>query len=284
MEEVKLTTLGKLIERCWNQAETETAKAVAEKHHSPNEEEVTFLFTGELRATVEAASVAGEVEGAFLTDLRSIPDLDDALARDGSSGLVARVNFHGRQHEGKKSASDVGIVIRRPLVQRTSYPARIELHQDHAIGLLAQAKLGHCEVSANSICTWKSGLTQNQVRLFTELCDYYSLLLFRLAGQKELRPFRWQLCKSHTIAEVKRWFRSDTFPEEASSSHVIRNLFAGRIGTTDAAVIQTIIDAPASGGRFIDLHISWPDDVAPSAFLELQQYEQKKLLVQQFTG
>jgi hypothetical protein len=41
MEEVKLTTLGKLIEGCWNQAEAETAKAV-EKHRSPNEEEVTF--------------------------------------------------------------------------------------------------------------------------------------------------------------------------------------------------------------------------------------------------
>jgi hypothetical protein len=83
MEEVKLTTLGKLIEGCWNQAEAETAKAV-EKHRSPNEEEVTFLFIGELRTSVEDASVAGEVERAFLTDLRSIPGLDDAVARRGS--------------------------------------------------------------------------------------------------------------------------------------------------------------------------------------------------------
>jgi hypothetical protein len=102
MEEVKLTTLGKLIEHYWNQAEAETAKAVAEKHHSPNEEEVTFLFIGELRTSVENASVTGQVERAFLTDLRSVPGLDDAVARRGS-GLVARVNFHGRQHEGRKA-------------------------------------------------------------------------------------------------------------------------------------------------------------------------------------
>jgi hypothetical protein len=283
MEEVKLTTLGKLIERCWNQAEAETAKVVAEKYHSPNEEEITFLFTGELRIAVEEASAAGKVENAFLTDLCSVSGLEDAVARR-ASGLIARVNFHGRRHEGRKSASDIGIVIRRPLVQRTSYPARVDLHQDHAIGLLAQAKLGHCEVPTNSICTWKSGLTQNQVRLFPERCDYYSLLLYRLADQKELRPFRWQLCKSHTVEEIKHWLHSDTFPEEMSSSHVVRNLFAGTIGTKNKAVIQTIIDAPGSGGRFIDLHISWPDDVAPPPFLQLQQPKQTKLRVQQSTG
>jgi hypothetical protein len=123
------------------------------------------------------------------------------------------------------------------------------------------------------------------VRLFPERCDYYSLLLYRLARDKELRPFLWQLCKSHTVEEVRHWLHSDTFPQEVSSSHIIRNLFAGTIGTKDTAVIQTIIDAPESGSRFIDLlHISWPDDAAPPRFLQLQQHKQKKLLVQQFTG
>jgi hypothetical protein len=89
-----------LIQRCWNQAEAETAKAVAEKYHSPNEEEVTFLFTGERRTAVEKASAAREVERAFLTDLRSISGIDDAVVRRGS-GLMARVNLHGRQHEGR---------------------------------------------------------------------------------------------------------------------------------------------------------------------------------------
>jgi hypothetical protein len=280
MEEVNLTTLGKLIEGCWNQAEAETAKAVAEKHHSPNEEEVTFLFIGELRTSVENASATGKVEREFLTDLRSVSGLDDAVARR-ARGLIARVNFHGRQHEGKKSASDVGIIIRRPLVRRTSYPSRVELHRDHAIGLLAQAKLGHCADLTNNLYTWTSGLTDNQVRLFPERCDYYSLLLYRLAGDKELRPFLWQLCKSHTVEEVKHWLHSDTFPQEVSSSHVIQKLFAGTIGTKNKEVIQTIIDAPPSAARFIDLHIFWPDDAAPPPFLQLQQHKQNKQIVQQ---
>jgi len=282
MEEVKLTNLGKLIERCWNQAEAETAKAVAEKYFSPNEDDVTFLFIGELGMAVDKASAAREVGKAFLTDLRrSIPSLDDAVAQRVSGRLVARVNHYKRWYEGRTSASDVGIVIRRPLVQRTSYSTRVELHQDHAIGLLAQAKLGHCAAETNSIYTWKSGLTRKQVRLFPERCDYYSLLLYRLAGDKELRPFLWQLCKSHTVEEVKHWLHSDTFPEEVSSSHVIQKLFAGTIGTKNKEVIQTIIDAPPSAARFIDLHIFWPDDAAPPPFLQLQQHKQNKQIVQQ---
>jgi hypothetical protein len=61
-------------------------------------------------------------------------------------------------------------------------------------------------------------------------------------------------------------------------------LFAGTIGTKDTAVIQTIIDAPESDSRFIDLHISWPDGAAPPQFIQIQEPQQKKLSVQQFTG
>ena len=280
MEEVKLTTLGKLIECCWNQAEAETAKSVAEKYFSPNEDDVTFLFISELGMAVDKASAAREVGKAFLTDLRrSIPSLDEAVAQRVSGKLVARVNRYKRWYEGRTSASDVGIVIRRPLVQRTS----LELHQDHAIGLLAQAKLGHCADSTNSIYTWKSGLTRPQVRLFPERCDYYSLLLYRLASDKELRPFLWQLCKSHTVQEVKHWLRSDTFPQEVSSSHVIQKLFAGTIGTKNKKIIQTIIDAPPSAARFIDLQIFWPDGAAPPPSLQFQQRKQNKQIVQQLT-
>lgn len=277
--EVRLTSLGRVIERCWKCAEQETSNAVARKYHAPNEEQLTFLFASELRAVVAEASSTGEVERAFRADLRSISGLDDDAARRASSKLIARVNFHGRQHEGKKSASDLGIVIRRPLVRLTPYGARLELRRDQAIGLLAQAKLRRLAAPK------KSGrLTRKQARLFPERSAYYSLLLYRLDGQNtdELKPFRWQLCKEHTVEQVKSWLRSDAFPEEMSSLQIIRKLFDGTIGTKDAAIIQTIIDAPAtSEARFIDIQIFWPEGAPPPPrFLELRRHAQELQVVQ----
>ena len=109
--DVRLENLGKLIEECWNQAEGETIQAVAQKHPAPDEDEITFLFSGELRNSVAKASEAGRVEKAFLKDLRqSIPAADLDMTR-WSSGLVARVNRHSRSHEGKVSGADLGVVI-----------------------------------------------------------------------------------------------------------------------------------------------------------------------------
>jgi hypothetical protein len=115
---IQLERIGRAIAKCWERAEGATAVAIAEKHPHPAEEEITFTFCGELRLAVENASTACEFEQAFIADLRShLPD----LATDGMQrirGLVARVNPHGRWHEGHKSASDLGGVITRPMVRR----------------------------------------------------------------------------------------------------------------------------------------------------------------------
>jgi hypothetical protein len=275
--DVKLTTLAQLIERCWMHAETETAKSIVQKYYAPNEEQVTFLFASELRMAIAEASATREVEKAFLTDLRrSIPDLD-ADVDQRVRGLLARVNFHGRQHEGRRSASDLGIIINRPLVRLVPGGARVEVRRDHAIGLLAQAKLGRSADSIQSVYSWGL-LTRKQERLLPKRRDYYSLLLYRLSGENagQLGPFGWQLCRGRAVKQVKQWLHSNTFPEEISSSQVIRNLFGGTIGTKDAVVIQTIIDAPVSDSRFIDIEIFWPDGAGPPPYLEVRRAMQQR--------
>jgi hypothetical protein len=131
VQEIRLTTLGRLIEQCWNSAKTDTANSISQKYHGPNEEQLTFLFASELRNAIAEASTTHKIERAFLSDLKNqIPNVDRVASNCG--GLIARVNFHGRQHEGRRSASDLGLVIRRPLVRIDPSGKRIEIHEDHA--------------------------------------------------------------------------------------------------------------------------------------------------------
>jgi len=275
--DVKLTTLEQLIERCWNSAEVETAKAVVQKHPSPSEEQLTFLFSGELRRAIGDASSARRIETAFLADLRrSIPRLDLGVARR-AGGLVARVNLHGRWHEGNVSAADLGIVITRPLVRLSPGRINVEFRRDHPTGLLAQAKLGRAVGPTEGGHAW-GRLTQSQAGLFPKRRGYYSLLLYRLNGQNsdELEPFAWQLCRNYTVRQVKKWLRSDAFPGEISSSEVLRRLFARMIGTEDPKVIQTIIDPTGAGAHSIELQIFWPDGSGPPPSFPLCELQHKR--------
>jgi hypothetical protein len=279
--DVKLTNLGKLMEGCWSRAEDETIRAISRKHPAPHEDEITFLFCGELRTAVREASDAGRVEMAFSADLRqSIPTLDFDITR-WTRGLVARVNRHGRAHEGKLSGADLGIVIMRPLVQFAFGGTSIEFSRDHATGLLAQAKLGRESFHSGGRHAW-DGLTRSQERLYPKRREYYSLLLYRLNGQNadELRPFGWQLCKQHTLRQTQKWLRSDAFPEEISSSEILRRLFVGSIGTENPKLIKSVIDPPNSEGRSITLHIFWPDGAGPSSsrLLHRQTQEHRQLV------
>jgi len=269
--EIPLNTVGRVIARCWNSAEDRTSKVVALRYSGPTEEHITFLFAGELRASVKKASSSGEFDRAFMADLRSsIPDLD-YNAEHIFSGLVARVNFHNRRHEGSQSASDLGIVIRRPVVRLDHNRTYIDLSLDHSTGLLAQAKRGAYNGAAGAF-KW-GRFTKAQQLLFPKHSNYYSLLLYRLSGGNadQLEHFRWQLCKNYPYNDIKRWLLSDRFPAEISSSEVIRRLFARKIGTENSEVIRNIIDPKQSGIPIIDLQILWPDDSTPLLSTQLRQ-------------
>lgn len=278
---VRLANLEKLIEECWNRAEGETIQAVAQQHPAPDEDEITFLFSGELRNSVADASAAGRVKMAFLKDLyQSIPasDLD---MRQWTRGLVARVNRHSRWHEGKVSGADLGVVIMRPLVQLAFGGDSIEFLRDRATGLLAQAKLGRQEDPGRSGHAW-DGLTRPQERLYPKRREYYSLLLYRLNGQNadELSPFGWQLCREHTVRQVQKWLRLGAFPKEISSSEVLRKLFARSIGTENPKLIESVIDPPEQEARSITVHIFWPDGAGPPPSVLLHRRQQGNQQVQ----
>jgi hypothetical protein len=174
--ETRLDNLGALIMKCWIDAEKETALQVAEEHVRPAEEHVTFLFSGKLRKTIEVASKNGRIAAAFLQDMRSSISAPNLNVLHQFGGLTTKVNFHNRQHEGRKSGADLGIIVSRPLIRIRPSIGRIETSHDQAIGLLAQAKLGRRLDSSKTQYKW-DGLTDRQVKLFPHRRDYSSLLL-----------------------------------------------------------------------------------------------------------
>jgi hypothetical protein len=280
--EIKLTHLAKLLEDCWDSAELETAKLVGRKYPAPNEENLTFLFSGELRSMVEQASEARKIESAFLSDLRATIHNLPYRVEEHARGLVARVTFHGRWHEGHRSAADMGIVVTRPIVDVSLGHTRIEFRRDHATGLLAQAKLA-CFVNAEESRLRWGTLTPSQVRKFSKRSDYYSLLLYRLGGptRNELKTFGWQLCKGHTSRAAQQWLESDAFPDELSSRAILGRLFARTIGSEDPNALESIIDPTEPGAHAIELHISWPDGDGPPPSMSLQECQNQPQQVRQ---
>ena len=77
----------------------------------------------------------------------------------------------------------MGLVVTRPTVKVSRDQTEIEFRRDHAIGLLVQAKLARPKKNVGKY-TWNR-LTKVQVRLFPERREYYSLLLYRLNGEKK---------------------------------------------------------------------------------------------------
>lgn len=278
--EIELNKLAQVIAGCWADAESTLTALIAQKHPNPSEELITDLLAGELRASVVHASDTHRVENAFLEDLDSqIPNLSVSDARR-FGGLIASVTPHTKSHEGRVSAADLGIVILRPQVWSNGWGNEtIECSRDHATGLLAQAKLGHHKKRRKGY-SWNT-LRKKQEDLFPDRRAYYSLLLYRLKGKdlSEFHPLRWQLCRDHTLEDVKQWLRSDLFPEEQPSSAFLKKLFDGEIGTPDSNVIQSVIAPTQGDSRVIEIRIFWPDGSGPppSFHLEQQQHQEANM-------
>lgn len=269
--EVRLNQLEALIVECWLNAEQETAAQIALEHVRPPEELITGLFEGKLRRAVVTASHNGRVADAFLQDVRGgIPTLDIYGAQM-FGGLTATVNFHNKQHEGRISGADLGIVISRPLVKFDSLVGRIETYPDQAIGLLAQAKLGRQIYQTNVHYDWDR-LTNRQVALFQHRREYSSLLLYRADGDQhnQLRPFGWQHCGGYKASNAQLWLDTDSFPNEVSSVEIMQGLFERTLGVKDSAKIDRIIHPQSTADEAIELKISWPDGGGPPPASYLQ--------------
>jgi len=278
--EIKLKILADVIAECWAEAESNLAQVIAQAHPSPSEELITDLLLGALRVSVERASSNRKIEQAFLQDIRSEISHLSHIDASRFAGLAASVTPHNKTHEGTASAADLGLVVLRPQVRlNRSSNKTIECSRDHATGILAQAKLGH-QKRRHKGYSWGK-LTKTQEKLYPTRQSYYSLLLYRLRGERfnELDSVRWQLCHENTLEEAKNWLRADGFPKEKTSPELLRLLFDREIGTDDPSIIKSVI-APAPGDpRVIEIRISWPDHSGPPSSFHLQQeHHQQKVL------
>ena len=273
--DIELRNLGDVVAKCWERAEETTRQAVAEKHIAPAEEHLTVLFGGELRAAVAKASGRREFEEAFLEDVqREFPDVDVGVVSE-FNGLIAQVNLHNRWHEGRLSAADVGVVICRPSVYRVG-TNEVQIVRDQRRALLAQAKLGRADEKREGRVKWRN-LSKKQEDLIPTHKDYYSLLLYRLAGssRNELAPFSWQLCRKHSVPEIKEWLRDGSFPEEIRSRDVIRGLSDGAVGTDSESVIERCIDPRNTRAGAIEIRVFWPDGEGPLDLLVRLRHESR---------
>ncbi|MGA2876393.1 MAG: hypothetical protein ABSE82_12745 [Nitrososphaerales archaeon] len=283
--EIKPNKLGQVISGCWDEAESSLAKLIALKYPNPTEELITDLLAAELRQSVARASGSHKVEHAFLEDLEEqVPNLNVSDARR-FGGLIASVAPHNKSQEGKVSAADLGILILRPQVWLNGWDNEtIECSRDYATGLLAQAKLGHRKKRRKGY-SWNT-LQKKQEQLFPNRRAYYSLLLYRLKGKdlNEFDPLRWQLCHESETEDLKQWLRTDLFPEEKTSSDILRMLFDGQIGTKDRETIQSVIAPPQRDPRVIEIRIFWPDGSGPPPSFHLEQQHHQQEDVQRRCG
>ena len=275
--EIKLNKLAGVITRCWTQAETNLAQAIAVEHWNPPEEFITFLLEDKLRLAVNAASASGQIERAFLADLRSQIDGFSHSDDHKFAGLIASVNPHTKPHESKVSAADFGLLIIRPQVRLRQWSLEnIECSREHATALLVQAKLGHNKQGQEY--RW-GRLKKKQEDLFLQHQQYYSLLLYRLRGMEanKLEALSWQLCHGATVEDAKNWLRSGIFPGEIQSSDLLKRLFARQIGTEDPQIIKTVIAPDAHTRRTIEIHISWPPGSGPPPSCRLRHYHRETI-------
>jgi hypothetical protein len=282
--EIRLNTLGQVIAKCWDVAEEATARAIAEKYPDLEEEQITFVFAGELRVSVGQASRQNAFAHAFLADLQqAFPELGLHASLQ-AAGLIARVNLHSRWHEGRRSGSDLGVIITQPSVRRHSGVSQVEIVRAHARALLVQAKLNKRKARRDGRMKWQS-LTRPQRKILPDHTEYSALLLYRLEGsdRSKLAPFRWQPCRGHSIEDIQAWLSSGSFPKEISSADVIRSLSVGRLGTDARPVIESLVDPPSTWPTSIEIRVYWPDGEGPPEHLYLQspvKQEAKQHVVQ----
>jgi hypothetical protein len=265
MLKISMKNLGGVIAACWAAAEEATARAIAEKYPNPGEENITFLFGGELRASVAEESRKGSFARAFYADLLLVPGIGRHVLK--AEGLVARVNLHSRWHEGRRSGSDLGMIVTKPSILWHPELREVEIVRDQARALLAQAKLNKSRQYRDGHISWGTLTKSQQKRFLPEYKEYSALLLYHLedSARSKLAPFRWQLCRgSCSIGDIKSWLLSGAFPEEISSTDVIRRLSAGELGT-DKKFYDSIVDPPASKFGAIEIRVYWPggDDKGP---------------------
>jgi hypothetical protein len=267
MQPMKTQALTKLIADCWLRAEQALINAIKQEYPDRDEEMVTDLFCGKLDTECKRISAAGEVERAFLADLRLslplVPTLDlPKIAR----GLIATVHFHPRERE-QKTGGDFGVVLIRPDVHYSRFSqSELTINDNHQRGLLCQAKI------FRRTSTWGT-ISPSQQSVLKDKLDYLALVLYRYldqdGGRRELAPFQWQLTRNSSMKEISGWLADDTFPKLEGSVEILRSLGQDKIGTDNKDAIAKYIGCPVRSS--LTIRLGWRDARGPGSTVKLHR-------------
>jgi hypothetical protein len=280
--EIRLASTALALNQVWRIAEDRVRHSVVSKHHGPNEEAISFLLQGELAEALNDASERGVFGRAFLADLqRAIPDLRQHLpSLRFAERVVGTVHFHSRHHEGRASASDVVVVVKRPVaLLESGTNRRLRIRQNYERALFVQAKLGR--PIANGRTDW-GDLTRSQRIRFPKMVSYLSLLLYRWSDPdgSAIESFKWQLCAGLTLAQIKASLKNDVFPDQQDSDSILDGLMLGALGTDDADIIKRSARDPRSRRwNVLEIRLSWPQDDAPPSSVALPLLHVKPTLL-----
>jgi hypothetical protein len=227
----------------------------------PDEEYITQRFFEELKHALDRASSSGQVETAFLQDLKaSFPSrMYSAKLPEIARGIIAEVTRHNRATEGK-TGGDLGLVVVRPQMHITQTASEPTLHiRDYKRGLLCQAKL---------LATRHAHFSKKQRLLLPDRTSYLALLLYAFADDGiTLADFEWQICGGYEFSSIESWLKTAKFPSLQTSGEVIYALGSGSAGTDDVAIIDGEI-SPAKNPALV-LKIGWREGEGPKSDVKL---------------
>lgn len=235
--------------RAIESAENALRKIIEERYPSLNEEMITHLFWCELRLAVQRANDRGEWSNAFANDISAAFSyhVESWRIEPKVDGLFCEVQLHNKIKESK-SGGDFGLFTTLPAIE-SSYSTSMALEvtlKDRAV--LVQAKLRKDNGNFQ-------GLTESQKRLLPVNDSYSHLLLYEYQDKERkcLQPFLWQSLNEASAATVASWLKKGKMPSAIDNRRLITQLFQRRIGTSDRAIIDQIIqtsDRPQIKMRF----------------------------------
>jgi hypothetical protein len=267
----------RIVSQAIGQAEANVRQELGSCQGDFDEEAITSSFRTKLNLELQRVSANMKIARAFATDLahtlstcRPRLTYNKARVQCVTAGFLAAASWHPRSVEGRKriagqkqggSGGDFGLTIAQPTIRLHTRRLVID-PTEHRTGLLVQAK------RRDRSRKWGI-LSPHQQDVLQHHTEYLALLLYDHVNNSQLLPFRWPLCKGHTVPEIVQWLTKDAFPDQnvLTSVDIVNNLGKGAIGTHNDANIDDVILAEHRNAIAITLY--WKDDHFKSALASL---------------
>jgi hypothetical protein len=252
-----------LLKDCWQRAEEHVRSQVGTTFLEADEDFITILFCGKLRAEFDEKNQYRQFEHEFTADLAvAYPWSDLSWISD---GLIAQVTHHPRHIEAA-TGGDFGFLVARPHVDARWGDPKITMHHQ---GLLVQAKRQRVNGKVGS-------LTRVQRAVLPSRLAYAAFLLYlREPPGEGLSPMIW-MCPdgmevheveadlaslngvfAETIEDVRQIVRAAALP----SGEIIEAMADGTRGTSDKDLIDHHISPDVTPA--VTVEITWRDGTPP---------------------